>query len=687
MQVSCSVGEIAMIDSAKGVKCFSFWICLGLCVLCVQGFPVRPAMGVIVIDGDISDWATTPGRSVRKVSVVSASPHLPREGTINFNRGYHSISDGGGYLWDIQNTGGVRRGTQNAYGGGMQIRVHGQHFYSNTNNGWSNKAGDEIEMGPRNMHGVNIYRRIKVYKDRPLARWLDILENTTAKEVIVPVNYRTQIPYSIASKKSSSGDAVVDDKDFAFWTKTRGPRVPSTLHVVNFGKTKIKPKVTIIGNQITYQYNLKIPAGKTVILCHFESQNRDTNALDALMTDFPAYKLLKDLPRGVRKMILNMKVFTGIGGVKLERRAGSGVVHLRQAAPLFGTIMNESFSLKTRIGLVKLSAGKVVGMAGRNDGGVAVVLTDGQVLTTDSSDIVLQVKLSGGSILKVPVRKVRQWSYGISKSRPEEIAFTRPYVMLESGDSLMVAAETLDLTFLTRNGKVKLDARSLLSVSTEAEDNGVHVARFRNGSVLSGILLARKLRLKSLMGPEISVPVSQIRMLRFSDAQTQDDLLTRMELTNGDRLFGSLCKGSFKLTTDYGKVDVKSDRIRRLNFHPGKAGRVTLRTWDGTSLTGWLGQATLEFRVAGDTKLSVHAGQCAQILSPTAMPAEETRKKVEQLIAQLGSESYQERQVATRKLMKMGRVIKGILLENLDCGDPEVRQRLEEVLTAFAANR
>ena len=78
--------------------------------------------------------------------------------------------------------------------------------------------------------------------------------------------------------------------------------------------------------------------------------------------------------------------------------------------------------------------------------------------------------------------------------------------------------------------------------------------------------------------------------------------------------------------------------------------------------------------------LNIYAGQFVSIECPLPLPPKAARIEVEKLIAQLGAESYEDRQNASKKLVKMGKNILPILKGHLQTGDPEVRQRIEGVM-------
>jgi len=622
----------------------------------------------------------------RAVAPGVSGLHIKRARQISFQNGYYILNDGGGYRWDFQYYGNVYSGTNYAYSGGMYCQINGSNFQAKNYVGWTNKAGDEIEMGPINRNGLNVTRRVKVYKDRPMARWLDIFENPTSAPVTVQIVIRTCTNYTISQTTTSSGGAVFGEKDFAFRVRTQGGNSPPTLHVVTSKRAKLRPTVQIQSNQIQVRYSLTVPPRKTAILCHFESQNRDISAHDKLMKKFPTYKLIRDLPGSVRALIVNIKAGGGIGGVDLDRNEAADAVMLKSGDPIFGTIKNPGFKIKTLLGELDLPADRIVGMAGGRGPQVRFVLLDGQVVSGRLDDPVLQLDLDGGGLLRIPFDKIAQWSYRITGSKPNDGKFGGAYVILRTGDRLGFDPKALKMKFLTRHGLVDLDAEHLLELTMDNPPNAIHRAVFTNGSRLGGFLEPETLTLKLRLGKEVTVSRDMVAQMRFAAEDKPDSTLTRVVLTNGDELFGALTAGKFKLTTDYGEIEIDPSRVRTMKFRPEDLGRTIVGLWRGSILKGRLNQSQLGFAIAPRTVLKIYAGQFVSITCPLPLPPQAARSEVEKLVAQLGAESYEDRQAATKKLVEMGKSILPILKDHLKTGDPEVRQRIEDVIEQLGSN-
>jgi len=596
------------------------------------------------------------------------------------------MNDGGGYRWDLQYYGNVYRGTPYAYSGGMYCHINGSNVQANNRSGWRNKAGDEIEIGPCNRSGLKVYRRIKVYKDRPLARWLDIFENLSASPITVNVQMYTCTNYSVRQTVTNTGQKTFGAKDWAFRTVTSSSNGIPTLHVVTSKGARLHPAVQVQSNTIYVRYNsLTVPAGKTVILCHFESQNRDASAHAKIMAKFPMHQLMKDLPMSVRTRILNMKVGSSFGGVDLERLETADNVLLRNDDPIVGEIRNESFKVSTIIGAMDLKSDNLVGMAMGLKSNLRFAFTDGQVISGTAPGAKLEVALGADGMLNIPLDKIAQWSYRISVKRPDEPRPLGPNLVLVTGDRL--AIDTTEgypkLTFSWACGTMDLDCKYLLEVVAKTPGGGKFTAVFLNGTRISGTLVPSEpegLRFNVKLGGGITVKGEQVVAVRLGADSSPDGTLTRAVLSGGDELFGELTDEKFVLTTAYGRVDINVSQVKGIKFKAGAADQTTVQMWNGSTIKGKLNVDEISFAVSPGDRWGLPVSKITSITCPQAIPPKAMRLKIEKLVAQLGAEGYKDRESAETALVGMGKGIIPLIKRHLSNKDPEIRQRIEDVL-------
>lgn len=613
-----------------------------------------------------------------------ASLHLPKGKPINFD---YPMNDGAGVSWQINSYGGVTgNGNGTAYGNAMQLTINNNNF--NGNAGWANAAGDEVEIGPFVFNNVQVHRRVKVYKDAGMARWVDIIQNTSNAEIAV--NYRLNTYYNWSPNRwlTNTGGAAFGDKDTMILTdiNSGGQNIPSVLHFVADLKAKVRPRVQANSNQYSSEYTLNIPAGGAVLLCHFEFQ-AGADALAKTMTTFKAAKYVRDIPQAGRRLIANLNLPFGPQDIELERSDVSDSILLKNGDPIFGKVTNESFDVETLFAKLTVPSKKLVGMVASASGDeetVRFILSDGQVVSGKCGDAKLKLTLPTGGDLLIPLGRIKNWSYQLTAEKPEEFTNTEPLVVLRTGDQLAFDPQAAKLQFRSRNGLIDLNPADMLMVTLEDANNGVHRAHFLNGSKLAGMLEPQEISLSLSLGHKLQVQRDMVTRLRFAPEEVIDESLTLAVLSNEDQLFGAVTDGTLSLVSEFNTVPLKPATIRSFKFDNGAA---AVQFWDNTVLRGHLEQEELTFQIMPGPALKIPISQIVSMQRGQALLPEEMIKKVEQLVGRLGAESYKDRQSATEELAKMGVDIAPQLQKHLDNSDPEVRQRIEDILERIGAKK
>ena len=603
----------------------------------------------------------------------TAGLHLPQARRVSFT--YH-LTDGAGFRWDVQYYGTVGSGTNSAFSGAMYCRVNGSNVRS-SGTGWVSAAGDEVEIGPYSRSSLRCYRRIKAYRDMGLARWLDILENPTTQNITVQIQIHTNRNYTIRNATTSSGTGVFGPRDWAVVTTSSGSNSPAVLHILCGKHAKTRPAVQVQGNSIYARYNLTVPAGRTVVLCHFLSQAHSAAEHLKTMRTFRPYRVLKDLPPTVRKLLVNFASAGGFEGVELDRSETTDTVILRTGDPIYGRITNKTYAVRAFFGPLELPAEQVVGMAAGAEpsGHMRFALRSGQVVSGKSAETKLAVALPAGGTLEIPLEDIRQWSYRITAERPSREESSEPFLVLRTGDRLAFDPTGLAMGFRTRHGRLPLDPAVLQELVLDNRGNAVHRAVFRNGSRLAGFLEPQRLTFQLKLGAKLAVPRHTIVRIRLAPEPKRDPALSAVRLSNGDELYGRILAAKIRLVTRYNPVELVPENVKSIV----RDGQAVVEMWNGTVHKGRLGQTEIAFQIVPGPRLSLHAEQVASIARPKPLPPKKIRRLVEELVARLGAESYKDRQEATERLMQL-QGIRSLLAKHLNHSDPEVRHRIEEIL-------
>jgi hypothetical protein len=379
------------------------------------------------------------------------------------------------------------------------------------------------------------------------------------------------------------------------------------------------------------------------------------------------------------------KIYGRSGGVPpVTRVERADRIELNDGSVLLGAIENKNYSVTTLYGKIEIPASRVVGIvpAGDKPTRFSLVQTDGQVIVGTLAGQTVKLSLPGGSTLNVPPAGIRQMGYRISRDRPVGFASSQPMVLLRSGDRLIWTQCRTKLQLVGQWGSVDLPLRSLRRIEwTDTEGSG-HRALFPGGSVLAGTLGPKKLTLKLKVLPELEIASKDIRLIVLPmKTLTPFEPAATVLLHDGSRLLGRLEHETLALRTEFGRIKARVGELKTLTCDPKRPAHVTITTWNGTTLRGQLTAPRLTCRIAPNgPRVSLMTTRIASITQPSPPLGPKARKKAEELIAQLAAESYADREAAAKELLKMGKSIVPLLKKHLAGRDPELRQRIEDIL-------
>jgi len=546
--------------------------------------------------------------------------HIPAGRSVGWN---WYVTDGAGYKWDINSYGTVNDGTNDAYDGGMQLQVNGSSF-SWGSSGKLNKAGDEVEIGPWSHGTVKIYRRIYIDKKGGYCRWVDIFENNGPATTLT-LRYYSNMGGTTRYIYSTLGKAALTDKDWGCVTaySTSSTSRPCIAHVWATKGTKAanKPRFqhSKDNDSLYYHMTLKIPAKRTVATCFFEAQRRPYTTAQKFLKDFRADREIQKIPSALRRILVNMGGITlTLGTLELQRHEKHDLAVLRNGDELLGTIQNPNFVIETFYGKLDLSAEKVLGIAASTTGDshVQVGLVDGQVIAGKLVNAPLKLKLVNGDDMALPMSKLKTAAFRLSTTRPGEIPVRNAAIILRSGQQLFFTVGDLDATFHTEYGEVKLDPDHLQNIHFDTAGGGLHRAVFRNGSVLSGLLVAEELSLGLALGPKLTIPRHLVGRLAFPGDTHETEKLATISLRNEDLVYARLIDKTLAVQTRFGKVTVVPDTIQTITFKPGMVGPVLIKLHNGTTVSGKLLTETINVQIEPGPKLAIFTGHITSIKCP-----------------------------------------------------------------------
>jgi hypothetical protein len=309
-----------------------------------------------------------------------------------------------------------------------------------------------------------------------------------------------------------------------------------------------------------------------------------------------------------------------MGDIDLPRHEDHDLAVLRENEnEWLGRILNEQYEIGTFFGKITLPADAVAGLSvpADDEHSVQVVLLDGQLVSGKLLNGPLRMKLTSGNEMALPTAKLATAAYAISPRRPETIAMARPTLVLRSGQHLAFRIGDLDLKYQTLCGETVLDADDLLRIEMDTPEGGLHRAIFRNGSVLSGLLLAESLKLNLDLGSLLEIRRQAVSQFILPADDVEPAGLCDLTLRNEDQLFGRIADEVLTVETQFGKVTVKPEDIDDLSVPPETPlGQVAIKLHNGTTVTGKFVGESISFQVEPGPKLAVFIGNVVQMKCP-----------------------------------------------------------------------
>ena len=549
---------------------------------------------------------------------------LPASARADDAEGIHIQGDNQGFLWTVQdgnkktwdiNTDGKVNSANGAYNGGMILTVNNAGFASN---GIAKLSKDhhEIEIGPWNWNGINVYRRIYVDPNLGYCRWIDIFENNSGSDQTLTLRYDTNQPSPLKDViTSSGGKQIVAKKDFAYAAILNDATKSVNVHVyTNRGaKESIQPQFNIGQADIHYNYSLTVPNGKAAALCLFESQQPDAAKAQAFMKDFDPQTELGKVPLALRKLVVNIIApRLMLECIELPRNDKFDMVVQADGNELMGTITNDKFLLDSLVGKLELPAAKVLGInvPSSEDPYVQFVLVDGQVVA-GRLGAALTLKLENGNDQVFPPDKVnfKSASFRISKERPQEIAVVSPLLVLRSGQRLAFNPADVNCVLRSVYGDLKIDPSQIAGIATDASEGGLHRVTFRNGSVVSGLISPDKFTFRLALGMPLEIGLQRVARMEFAPvtpAGTGE--MCQASFHNDDDLFGKMLDQAIDLQTENGKITLKPADVSTIEFGEEAFSHVDVKLRSGRSYSGKILNRSLKFKIEPGPEVSVPVG-------------------------------------------------------------------------------
>jgi len=595
--------------------------------------------------------------------------------------------DNSGNQWIVYAQGNLQQqGNQPIFSQAGMITVNGQQPTQNNQQAEWEPATKELTLkfqGRGNRNLVNHTRRMQFNEDTGIVRIIDVFENTRDVEQPVNINITSSTNFGV-----NDATLITDPKDKKLnigWAANTG--AGRTAMVLMAGKaSKLAPSIRYQpgNNQCSTTYTLKVPANKQAAIVHWYGSFDTSDAAVAWAEQLNESKALADVPKELRREILNVRANAGtqIGEYELLRgRADADVVELTTGDPMRGTLEAGDYVLATRFGDITLKAQQLVGIlnVGAHRPRQLLVTTEGEIIGGQLREPNVAIKLQSGQITKVPLSQIARIGFKTPDVEPVEWTLDQPMAFLTRGERCRITPPAEAFKLVTRYGTVELTPLQVATIlfNASGEPNEVFLT---DGSRLGGAIDRANWAL-TLASTGTSVPVDSgsIRRLQYAMlAQNVGADLPSVALSGSD-VVSARIDGELKITTPFDTLTLAAGEVSSI-VRTGADNDAQVTMVDQSVFRGVIEGDTVLLKLVAGPELSVPWSAVREYNNPRPLPAPLIVTRVAETIAKLDNADFNTREQAEAQLLAFGPSILGALQEALPRQSPEAKERVQTVI-------
>ena len=656
---------------------------------------------------------TTPGawRFMRNGNAGGPAGQLPVTG-----------SDGHGNSWMAYQPGYLQSQSNfPVYNQTATIQVNGQQPSSTNNAARLDEKTGELVMDNLQLGGtLTLTRRVLIDAEAGGVRVVDVIRNGGAAEQAASVTISSTINFGVQQSQIVN-DPRRPGKPMAWVGQVPAGPGRACVDVYAGPGAKVSPAIdSQPGNNVaTATINATVPANGQVAIVHYHLVVPTVEQGTAWVANLKPAKLLADLPKDVRRSVVNFRTDAGLlGDQEVLRGDLLDAVELRNGDRLNGTLTDAAYKLDTFYGTVELNVDRVVGLinAGTYRPRQLLVTTDGQIFGGYLQRPTIGLELTTGQKVAIPLAQVARVGYRHRPAAPTtapaaaaddaaadeaDVATLRPpYVLLTTGDRVGVKLPDRPVTVVTRYGTLSLPPAVLASIAFAGDDAAVHTITLTDGSHFSGLVTAADIEATLTAGGSpttVKFPVGSINRLILAGDADEDaapdpakpaaEEAPALRLRRDDVLVGTLA-GPLAIDTAFDTVTIDAAEIKALarpTAAAATAADLSVTTWDGTVFNGQVRNPTVDCHLASGVDVKVPVGLIDGYTNPTPVVPALLRDKIKALVAALDADDWQARDAAEKQLVKLGPTVAGALRQARDKQSPEAQARINAVLRDLAA--
>jgi hypothetical protein len=645
--------------------------------------PVSWHLPLLIAFCCVIPWQSSAQPMVR----VRGGPRPVEAGSIQLPYRVQQQDDQGNF-WMIYPGGWMQQQGRMPVTGEMAMpRVNGAQPQVNNNTAKLGADGELILDG-MTLAGCSMTRHIYFDKAAGYVRIIDVFKNDGQQAVEMPLTYHSSMNYGMTGTQALF-DARRHDQQVGVVGTDGQNRAVMEIFAGNGSKILPTFQAPQNSNQIDATLNVTVPPGKEVAIMQIEAPTSGPDAAQKLFATIKQSKLLSSLPKPLRRLVVNFGsgFFIGDGDYEVLRGEAFDVAEMKSGDQMRGTLHEPSYHLNTFYGTLDLPAEKVVSLINIGDARPRQLLVcgDGEVFGGFLDKQTIELQLTTGQITKLPLAQIARLGYRHRAGEPEEWAFDRPLVLLDSNERLNIQAPAADLPVSTRYGSIKLNPSVISSIAFQNEDNGVHEIYLTDGSKFAGLVDQDffEFKLAGLADRGVKIPTSDVEKLQLHPMPDDVDANSpTMRLRNDDLLVGTM-SGQYKLDTLFDTLTLDGDKIKSLVHNRTSPTDVVVQLWDETTVSGQLEEKEITCQLKSGLTLKVPLALVVDYHQPQPSANSGIVDRVKQIVAKLNADDQKERDDAQKELIDMGQPIVETLRKLRADAPPEAQQRIDTVLQSL----
>jgi hypothetical protein len=607
----------------------------------------------------------------------------------------YQVGDGHGQSWLVYQASTIQmQGNMPVYQQAGTVTISGQQPNGQQQAKLDEKT-NELIMDGLQVGQFAFTRRILFNTDDGYARVIDVVKNTSGQDQQMSTQLTSYINFGVQSSQTIS-DPKKNSVNLGWVATCNAGQAKTALDVYAGPGAKLNPVIDSQqgGNSVSATYNYTIPAGKEIAIAHFHMVVNTQDQGVQWIKDMKPAKLFSDVPKDIRREIVNFRVSGGLlGDLEVLRGDAMDVVELRSGDKFNGTLVEASYKLDTFYGTIEIPVDKVVGIinAGQFKPRQLVVTADGQIFGGHLQKPTIDLELTSGQKTAIPLAQISRIGYRRRADEKDDSADEQtlqpPYMLLASGDRVGMAMPTAPIAVVTRYGQLQLSPEVIASIIFNSDDSGVHTIELTDGSKFNGLCTATDFDVKLNTGQKdqmVKFPVAALNRIVFVNrSDEKDEAAPALQLKKDDTLTGVL-QGDLKLDTAFDTIALHAPEIRAIAHSKEGPADLSVTTWDGTVFSGQLQEQSVRCHLKSGIDVQIPIALVESYSNPSATVPPMIMEKIKSLVTDLNADDFKQRDDAEHQLVKLGAGVVPTLKAMREQQTPEAQQRIDSVVKQLA---